>query len=443
MAYLSPSLSHSQYTTDSDISSTSSPSPSLESCSLDPAFSTSSSGTDDVFRAVVKCRKSWKTLKGGKVVWPLHLEAALLEGLSLYQPDNSRETLLLGRFPMRNRFISDHILKTTGEVRTAKQVGSRLQQLRDTCGGGRKLQRLLSPVMNSTTPISNRSHYSLRRSGSRSTAGSSSVPTSPTSQESVFTNSPDVLFIDLVPEVGPSSVGSHKYSPDFDITNSLDAISSCGPRRIKEIKPSLAFTSSTDVSTAHSAFRIYCANGTFDDQSFLTAVDSHAPASASVYTCDLVPRYWNMICDSPDPTQFTIEHHITREPSSSFDAPTTLFSATYKFRYVPARVDSSPASSFSTLSPNIGTFQPIDASDYRQFDTRFNHGHVSEMSATYGSRGWDCFQDELAVGQKGLTSMSNTPDCWEDFGGSSIGSGSSSSSPTTTNFPLQSHFFSL
>ncbi|KAJ3757188.1 hypothetical protein EV360DRAFT_46549, partial [Lentinula raphanica] len=64
-------------------------------------------------------------------------------GLSLYQPDNSRETLLLGRFPMRNRFISDHILKTTGEVRTAKQVGSRLQQLRDTCGGGRKRRCIL------------------------------------------------------------------------------------------------------------------------------------------------------------------------------------------------------------------------------------------------------------------------------------------------------------
>lgn len=64
----------------------------------------------------------------------MYLIAPLL-GLENYQPDDSRETLLLGRFPLRNRFISDYIFEKTGKVRTPKQVGSRLQQLRDTCGG--------------------------------------------------------------------------------------------------------------------------------------------------------------------------------------------------------------------------------------------------------------------------------------------------------------------
>lgn len=36
---------------------------------------------------------------------------------------------------MRNRFISDYIHSTTGKYRSAKQVGSRLQQLRDTPEG--------------------------------------------------------------------------------------------------------------------------------------------------------------------------------------------------------------------------------------------------------------------------------------------------------------------
>ena len=36
---------------------------------------------------------------------------------------------------MRNRFISDYIHSTTGKFRSAKQVGSRLQQLRDTPEG--------------------------------------------------------------------------------------------------------------------------------------------------------------------------------------------------------------------------------------------------------------------------------------------------------------------
>ncbi|KAF9036244.1 hypothetical protein BJ165DRAFT_1354951, partial [Panaeolus papilionaceus] len=44
-----------------------------------------------------------------------------------------KTTKNLGRFPMRNRFISDYILEATGKRRTPKQVGSRLQQLRDTC----------------------------------------------------------------------------------------------------------------------------------------------------------------------------------------------------------------------------------------------------------------------------------------------------------------------
>jgi len=39
----------------------------------------------------------------------------------------------VGRFPMRNRFISDYIFETTGKRRTPKQVGGRIQRLRDTC----------------------------------------------------------------------------------------------------------------------------------------------------------------------------------------------------------------------------------------------------------------------------------------------------------------------
>lgn len=37
--------------------------------------------TQDVFQSIVKGRKSWKSLKGGEIVWPPELEAALIEGL--------------------------------------------------------------------------------------------------------------------------------------------------------------------------------------------------------------------------------------------------------------------------------------------------------------------------------------------------------------------------
>lgn len=89
-------------------------------------------------------RKTWKTLKSTKneAVWPVHIEAALFDALEKYRPSSSGDPRLLRRFPKRNRFISDHIFKMTGKVRTPKQVGSRLQQLRDTCQEERVLHLL-------------------------------------------------------------------------------------------------------------------------------------------------------------------------------------------------------------------------------------------------------------------------------------------------------------
>ena len=42
--------------------------------------------TQDVFQSIVKGRKSWKTLRGGEVVWPPELEAALIEGATHVDP---------------------------------------------------------------------------------------------------------------------------------------------------------------------------------------------------------------------------------------------------------------------------------------------------------------------------------------------------------------------
>ncbi|KAJ7938495.1 hypothetical protein B0H13DRAFT_1499802, partial [Mycena leptocephala] len=53
-------------------------------------------------------------------------------GLGQFQPTVCKETVMLGRYPGRNQFLSQYILNKTGEQRTPKQVGSRLQQLRDS-----------------------------------------------------------------------------------------------------------------------------------------------------------------------------------------------------------------------------------------------------------------------------------------------------------------------
>ncbi|KAG7093404.1 hypothetical protein E1B28_007086 [Marasmius oreades] len=94
--------------------------------------------------SIVRSRKTWKTLKSNKqLVWAPQVEAALIEGLEKYRPSSITDPLTLKRFPKRNRWIAEYIFRTTGQQRTAKQVGSRLQQLTNTCKDERIL-RLLS-----------------------------------------------------------------------------------------------------------------------------------------------------------------------------------------------------------------------------------------------------------------------------------------------------------
>ncbi|KAJ3757716.1 hypothetical protein EV360DRAFT_45447, partial [Lentinula raphanica] len=53
--------------------------------------------------------------------------------LQKYRPQNTTDIQHLQRFPRRNCWISEYIKRRTGHFRSAKQVGSRLQQLRDSC----------------------------------------------------------------------------------------------------------------------------------------------------------------------------------------------------------------------------------------------------------------------------------------------------------------------
>lgn len=79
-------------------------------------------------------RRCHKTLKGGgEAVWPPSLEAALIAGLRVYSDRHRIHMRHRGRFIGRNHFLSAYVMSVTGRRRTAKQVGSRLQQLKDTC----------------------------------------------------------------------------------------------------------------------------------------------------------------------------------------------------------------------------------------------------------------------------------------------------------------------
>ncbi|KAK7030956.1 hypothetical protein VNI00_013903 [Paramarasmius palmivorus] len=324
----------------SSSSSSASPSPTLVDnlrlCNDDNLETNDHLGTKDVFRDVVKGRKSWKTMKGGEMVWSPELEAALLEGLASYQPDDSRETRLLGRFPMRNRYISAYIYQKTGKHRTAKQVGSRLQQLRDTCGT-KKLQHLLSPCRRPVPSNTSKSfHYgSLQRYGLLSDSASSSdgsAPASPISDTEAAWRYKQygVMYIDILP--ANQSNGSSSTHSTTD-TSHYDSVGTGGPRPIRNIDPTLTFTSRCTLDrTARSSFQVLSSKGYNVHEESCSLQPSAGVDDGSgyhFYSTSLVPKFWSTICDAADPTEYTIKHQIEQQTGT----PSVLFSATYKFRY--------------------------------------------------------------------------------------------------------------
>ncbi|KAJ7724575.1 hypothetical protein DFH07DRAFT_1067010 [Mycena maculata] len=305
---------------DSESSSAGSSTPSSASSDLPSTLDKHSSPTlqsqtaNDVLQSVLKVRKTWKTLRGGETVWPLELEAALLEGLEKYQPDDSRETRMLGRFPRRNRFISDYVFHKTGKRRSAKQVGSRLQQLRESCGDD-KLMHLLSPFRHPAYPDSG-------DSGPNS-------PVSPLVEEGLFptlSSRHTVMYIDIIPEGLPDQADSAKYySPWSDNGEIIHA--SNHPRHLRSINPTVSFTSGVSL-VAHSQFTVYSEDLILHAETVPLLLLKEKAPGGFLYSTRLVPKYWKTILDSPDPTRFTIFHEVFKEENSSL-----IFSATYKFSY--------------------------------------------------------------------------------------------------------------
>ncbi|KAJ7150115.1 hypothetical protein C8R43DRAFT_497667 [Mycena crocata] len=323
-----------------------------------PAWpSLQSQTTQDVLQSVLKVRKSWKTLRGGETVWPLDLEAALLEGLENYQPDDSRETRMLGRFPRRNRFISDYIFEKTGKRRSAKQVGSRLQQLRESCGG-KKLLHLLSPFRQPA--------YSESSTSSDSTCTS---PISPTVGDRSFPGpSPvrhTVMYIDILPEGAPDHVGNISpplWSDSGDVVHASDR-----PRPLASINPMITFVSPVPL-LAQSRFTVYSRDLVLHAETVpLTPVaDPVSDVSGFLYSAALVPEYWKIISGSPDPTRFTICQEVLRDDNGAIS-----FYATYKFRY-PSRLSSGLPSSFDTLHSSntradMDSFLTVPSMEQKQF----------------------------------------------------------------------------
>ncbi|KAF7304467.1 TEA domain-containing protein [Mycena chlorophos] len=298
-----------------------------------------SAETGDVLRSVLRVRKTWKTARGGETVWPLDLEAALLEarslldairaGLEQYVPDDSRETRMLGRFPRRNRFISEYILAKTGKHRTPKQVGSRLQQLRESCGG-QKLLHLLSPFREPPSSP-----------GSSADSSSSSALGSPTPSAGSFLDQAaaphTTMYIDILPTSRSPVLQSAHIPSESPVPSQRVLQASPTPRHIGQINPLSTFTSPAPLS-AHARFTVLSESAglVLHAETVPLELLADAPESGDVfanglyyYSARIVPRYWPVIVESPDPTRFTIFQEIVQDDS----AASVVFTATYRFRY--------------------------------------------------------------------------------------------------------------
>ncbi|XP_006461429.1 hypothetical protein AGABI2DRAFT_222207 [Agaricus bisporus var. bisporus H97] len=335
------------------------------------------SKTQGVFDSIVKGRKSWKTLKGGEVVWPPELEAALLEGLEQYTPDDSRETRLLGRFPMRNRYISDYIYEKTGKRRTAKQVGSRLQQLRDTCGG-RQLLKLLTPYRpqgRAPRPSPLSISGSLSDTDSNSDASAPPTPTEAhaTLQSLLYRgvgglgrdDEPrSIIYIDLLPNDashGPTPMQAPPVpsKPGYTITRISQY-----PRHIHEIDPTVTLASRSSI-IAKSHFTVHSRAGIVHSEvTEMTPANPNSEGAEGefLYSTKLAPAFWNELCRNQDPTQYTIIQKVTQEPHNSFAAP--IFHTAYKFTFPLPNGNGAVAQTLDTFPLGEPTIRGSPALDF-------------------------------------------------------------------------------
>ncbi|KII95441.1 hypothetical protein PLICRDRAFT_693654 [Plicaturopsis crispa FD-325 SS-3] len=290
------------------------------------------------FKSFAKGRKTYKTIRG-EPIWPPHLEAALFEGLQRYEPVQSRETLLLGRFPYRNQFLSDYIFQKTGSRRTQKQVGSRIQVLKESPDGRRLLQkfnlkhhdskRWTRDAMSSPSP--DPCNTACGTEDIVSPAGLT-YPVYASSSHSSLSCSPSevTVFIDFIPEFIPPSSSwqpstcKSRGSPSPPLFTGLDLLGvgcappsvrldsgiegsaifcpSRNPRLLRAIDPTVSFVSRSTI-TARSICAVYMDGVCIHtDETPLRLGAFKLPVESScdqrLYSVALVPEYWDDICRS-------------------------------------------------------------------------------------------------------------------------------------------------
>ncbi|KAF7345469.1 TEA domain-containing protein [Mycena venus] len=286
-------------------------------------------------------RKCWKkTKERTEAVWSPALETALIEALEKYRPTSCRRnTRPLLRFPRRNQFISDYIFSVTGTRRSAKQVGSRLQQLRDTCVDERILNLIYRRESGGDSAME--SHSPAPLDDFSSTAPSPDASTSDISDiMSVGSRTPRTFV--TIELIHPSGNIRHERISSSPGAPNHHCVSLEYPSNIEANDPILAFSTSRRISTRqhYSYFRVFIGGVlAHTEATELTfASTSFTPAEQHTYNTNLIPHFWVQLCRTEKLFQCAIEQDIMKTPTPFDILPTspspsdqTIRSVIYEF----------------------------------------------------------------------------------------------------------------
>ncbi|KAJ3768096.1 hypothetical protein FB446DRAFT_775181 [Lentinula raphanica] len=296
--------------------------------------SNTKSSTKEAAEIVLATRKSWKlTRSKTEKVWPPMIEAALIEALQKYRPQNTTDIQHLQRFPRRNCWISEYIKRRTGHFRSAKQVGSRLQQLRDSCRDERILKLLCRKQYdddNSPRPTPFSDPSSPRFSYTSLSFTSLHAP------DTYESSTPEVTLV----RIELTSPLPHSGSPGF--SDVFAAERETGPTMInldlglasvvntvfswKDPMVSLRCTRFLDVTQHHCLLKVLD-GGTVVHmerthivlQSSLIEASNGRAKRTYLYETTFLPGYWTQCFSSADMTSIEVHQCLVRRQPSSLD----------------------------------------------------------------------------------------------------------------------------
>ncbi|KAG1895677.1 uncharacterized protein F5891DRAFT_1114881 [Suillus fuscotomentosus] len=171
----------------------------------------------------------------------------------------------------------------------------------------------------------------------------------PSSKRNQLPNTRTPVYIDIWPESSSWSIGSSSsscsHAPPSSLSKSPQVVLNM-PRRMRDIDPTVTFVSPSVVIAKSSYIIVLDGAPIHNEDTKLECIGPYFAGSVIssgdgplLYSTTLVPKFWEILCRSPDPTMYTIIQDVyRRDPaplgrSSGRPRPVLIFSAEYHFRY--------------------------------------------------------------------------------------------------------------